>query len=129
MPQLIKHISSYLLLQLHLVHWNTKYGLMSKAVEQPDGLAVVGIFLQVVEDAEDGGGHPELDKVVELFGNVRYRNMKADFQAEIEPERFLPEDRSYWYYPGSLTTPPLNESVLWHVMRQPVKVSRKQVGY
>ena len=35
-------------LQLHLVHWNTKYGLMSKAVEQPDGLAVIGVFLQVM---------------------------------------------------------------------------------
>lgn len=33
--------------QLHLVHWNTKYGSFGEAVSQPDGLAVVGIFLQV----------------------------------------------------------------------------------
>ena len=36
-----------LLLQLHLVHWNTKYGDFGTAAQQPDGLAVVGVFLKV----------------------------------------------------------------------------------
>lgn len=34
-------------LQLHLVHWNTKYEDFGKAVQQPDGLAVLGVFLKV----------------------------------------------------------------------------------
>lgn len=33
--------------QLHLVHWNTKYPSFGEAASQPDGLAVVGVFLQV----------------------------------------------------------------------------------
>ena len=34
---------------------------------------------------------------------------------------------SYWHYPGSLTTPPCSESVLWHVLKEPIKISKKQV--
>lgn len=34
-------------LQLHLVHWNPKYNTFGEALKQPDGIAVVGIFLKV----------------------------------------------------------------------------------
>lgn len=37
----------FLWFQLHLVHWNTKYPSFGEAASQPDGLAVVGVFLQV----------------------------------------------------------------------------------
>lgn len=33
----------------------------------------------------------------------------------------------YWTYHGSLTTPPLTESVTWIVMKQPIEVSHDQV--
>lgn len=33
--------------QLHLVHWNPKYNTFGEALKQPDGVAVVGIFLKV----------------------------------------------------------------------------------
>lgn len=33
--------------QLHIVHWNTKYATFDEALKQPDGLAVVAIFLNV----------------------------------------------------------------------------------
>lgn len=41
------HFCIFLWLQLHLVHWNTKYGSSGEAVKHPDGLAVVGVFLKV----------------------------------------------------------------------------------
>ncbi|MEO8123021.1 MAG: carbonic anhydrase family protein [Burkholderiales bacterium] len=40
----------------------------------------------------------------------------------------LPEDRAYYTYMGSLTTPPCSEGVLWMVMRQPVTVSADQIA-
>ncbi len=40
----------------------------------------------------------------------------------------LPEDRGYYTYMGSLTTPPCSEGVLWMVMRQPVTVSADQIA-
>jgi hypothetical protein len=33
--------------ELHLVHFNTKYGDLNSAVDKPDGLAVLGILLKV----------------------------------------------------------------------------------
>ena len=35
--------------ELHLVHFNTKYGTFGDAVDKPDGLAVLGILLKVLE--------------------------------------------------------------------------------
>jgi carbonic anhydrase len=39
----------------------------------------------------------------------------------------LPEDRRYFTYMGSLTTPPCTEGVRWVVMRQPVSLSAEQI--
>ena len=38
----------------------------------------------------------------------------------IDPAGFLPASKSYWTYLGSLTTPPLYESVTWILFKQPV---------
>jgi carbonic anhydrase len=40
-----------------------------------------------------------------------------------EPASFLPQDRSYFRYAGSLTTPPCTEIVLWTVMQSSSAVS------
>merc|ERR1711860_330378 len=47
---------------------------------------------------------------------------------KIDPLKLLPDDLTYWHYQGSLTTPPLCESVLWHVLRHPIKISRRQLA-
>lgn len=36
-----------ILLQIHFVNWNTKYGSFNEALRFGDGLAVLGIFLKV----------------------------------------------------------------------------------
>ena len=42
----------------------------------------------------------------------------------MDPAGFLPASKSYWTYEGSLTTPPLYESVTWILFKQPVEISR-----
>ena len=46
----------------------------------------------------------------------------------IDLAQLLPEDKRYYTYMGSLTTPPCSEGVLWMVMKQPVPISVEQVG-
>jgi len=42
--------------------------------------------------------------------------------------QLLPEDKRYYTYMGSLTTPPCSEGVLWMVLKQPVPISPDQVS-
>lgn len=45
-----------------------------------------------------------------------------------DPACLLPSNTNdYWTYHGSLTTPPLTESVTWIVMKQHIEVSHDQV--
>ena len=45
----------------------------------------------------------------------------------VDPGGLLPEDRGYWTYTGSLTTPPCTEDVQWFVFQQPLTISREQL--
>lgn len=46
----------------------------------------------------------------------------------IYPTDFLPMDRSFYRFPGSLTTPICNEGVTWFVMRNPIEFSEAQIA-
>ena len=52
---------------------------------------------------------------------------KAQFSC-FNPKCLLPASRHYWTSPGSLTTPPLSESVTWIVLREPIRISERQVS-
>jgi carbonic anhydrase len=39
-----------------------------------------------------------------------------------------PNDAARWSFEGSLTTPPCTEPVQWTVFRQPVEMSKGQIG-
>ncbi|MDR3791834.1 MAG: carbonic anhydrase family protein [Terracidiphilus sp.] len=45
----------------------------------------------------------------------------------VNPGGFLPADRGYWAYTGSLTTPPCTEGVRWFVFEQEMTMSRVQI--
>uniref|UniRef100_A0A5F9C332 Carbonic anhydrase n=1 Tax=Oryctolagus cuniculus TaxID=9986 RepID=A0A5F9C332_RABIT len=105
--------------ELHLVHWNTKYGDFGKAVKHPDGLAVLGIFLKI------GSATPGLQKVVDTLSSIKTKGKSVDF-TDFDPRGLLPESLDYWTYPGSLTTPPLLECVTWIVLKEPITVSSEQ---
>ncbi|XP_072807837.1 carbonic anhydrase 2-like [Vicugna pacos] len=108
--------------ELHFVHWNTKYGDFGKAVQQPDGLAVLGIFLKI------GDAKPGLQKVVDALAAIKTKGQSADF-TNFDPRGLLPQNlASYWTYPGSLTTPPLQECVIWIVLKEPIAVSSEQMA-
>jgi carbonic anhydrase len=45
----------------------------------------------------------------------------------VNPGGFLPADRGYWTYIGSLTSPPCTEGVRWFVFEQEMTLSREQL--
>ncbi len=47
--------------------------------------------------------------------------------AKINPADLLPADRSFYRFPGSLTTPICNEVVTWYVMKNPIELSEGQI--
>lgn len=44
-----------------------------------------------------------------------------------DPSTLLPSSLDYWTYEGSLTTPPLLESVTWIVCKEPISLTSEQV--
>lgn len=81
---------------------------------QDGRIAVVGVFFK---EGETNKGFQEVLDDVE--------NEKDDPITDLED--MLPENKSYYHYLGSLTTPPLNENVEWYVLENPVEVSSEQI--
>ncbi|XP_067290884.1 carbonic anhydrase 2 [Pseudorasbora parva] len=106
--------------ELHLVHWNTKYPSFKDAVDKPDGLAVVGVFLEIGED------NPKLQKVLDALHTIKCKGSQNPF-TNFDPTTLLPKSLDYWTYLGSLTTPPLHESVTWIVCKHTISVSSAQM--
>ena len=75
--------------------------------------------------------HPEFAKLIPHLEQVQHANEKVNIcETGINPANFLAksgENKKFWNYLGSLTTPPLLESVIWIVFQRPIKVSEKQV--
>jgi len=83
-------------------------------------LAVVGILL------EEGAENPFLARVLSSVP------AEVGVEAEVaggpaEPSNLLPGRSGFFYYNGSLTTPPCSEGVRWFVMDATGTVSRAQV--
>ncbi len=96
-------------MELHLVHKNKE-----------GDLAVVGVFLK------QGKANPTLQKVWQSLPMKKSRE-KTISNVKINASDLLPEDRDYYRYFGSLTTPPCSETVNWIVLKEPVEISSQQV--
>jgi len=94
---------------MHLVHKDSE-----------GRLAVVAVLL------EHGSTHPLIQTV---WANLPLEKMELlPAQVQIDPNLLLPENRLYYTYMGSLTTPPCSEGVLWMVLKSPVQASTQQIN-
>ncbi|KAH3803402.1 carbonic anhydrase-like [Dreissena polymorpha] len=108
--------------ELHLVHWNTKYDSFAEAVDKSDGLAVLGVMIK------SGIENPFFSVVSDNLGGLIQAHSEDTIPSSLDPTDLLPGDISaYWTYEGSLTTPPLFESVQWIVFKEPVEFSHSQL--
>ncbi|XP_023596449.1 carbonic anhydrase 5B, mitochondrial isoform X2 [Trichechus manatus latirostris] len=107
--------------ELHLVHWNAvKFESFEDATLMENGLAVIGVFLKL------GKHHKELQKLVDVLPSVKHKNTVVEF-GSFDPSCLMPTCPDYWTYSGSLTTPPLSESVTWIIKKQAIEVDDDQL--
>uniref|UniRef100_A0A8C9DHY6 Carbonic anhydrase 1 n=1 Tax=Prolemur simus TaxID=1328070 RepID=A0A8C9DHY6_PROSS len=86
---------------LHIAHWNSaKYSSLAEAVSKADGLAVIAVLM---------------------------KGKRAPF-TNFDPSALLPSSLDYWTYPGSLTHPPLYESITWIICKENISVSSEQLA-
>ncbi|XP_071102110.1 carbonic anhydrase 1-like [Haliotis cracherodii] len=107
--------------ELHLVHYNAKYGSMDGASGMPDGLAVIAVFLL------EGSLSPNTDLNNFISAVSRLQGIGKKIPIRIDPRKLLPLSGNFFTYQGSLTTPPCSESVRWIVMRAPLMTTRDNV--
>lgn len=86
--------------ELHFVHKNRKGQLL-----------VVAVFIK------NGQAH---DLIAQLI-------QSRDTIYQIDLNKFLPARQTYFFYMGSLTTPPCSEGVRWVVMKHSIQMSNEQI--
>ncbi|XP_053401658.1 carbonic anhydrase 2-like isoform X2 [Mercenaria mercenaria] len=109
--------------ELHLVHWNaSKYKSFGESADKSDGLAVLGIMIEV------GTENQSFKSITDNIGKVTSSDTEDQIDTSFDPKSLLPGNTSkYWTYEGSLTTPPLYESVQWIVFEDSVQYSADQM--
>ncbi|XP_024136640.1 carbonic anhydrase 12 [Oryzias melastigma] len=107
--------------EMHVVHYNSdKYPNISSAVDKSDGLAVLGVLIEV------GEFNPTFEQFLRFINGIKYRDQKVQVPG-FNIRALLPARLDEYYrYDGSLTTPPCYPSVLWTVFRNTMTVSQKQ---
>jgi carbonic anhydrase len=97
-------------LELHLVH-----------ADAEGKLAVVAVLMA------EGKANPALDALWKYIPQEMGKESAPD-GVSVDPNGFLPTNRAYFTFPGSLTTPPCSEDVTWYLLRTPVWVSKPEVA-
>ncbi|NDG98501.1 MAG: carbonic anhydrase family protein [Proteobacteria bacterium] len=102
-----------------LVGMNTEMEVHFVHAADANRLAVIGVMLKL------GPDNAFLDQFWDSM--PAEEGKKADWSGGFSILDALPDDRTFYTYKGSLTTPPCSETVTWLVMKQPMTVSKSQV--
>jgi len=116
----------YSFLQLHY-HTPSEHEIDAKSyplelhfvnIDHNNHLAVLGVLVK------PGAFNPELQKMI-----VTTQRMRKRYRGNIDFSELLPSNtQGYYYYSGSLTTPPCSQGVNWFVFKTPITASAKQIA-
>ncbi len=93
-------------MEIHFVHIN-----------EAKQLAVVALFV------EEG---TENEFMATLLASTPDKGVST-ISEKLNINKLFPQDKSYWTFEGSLTTPPCSEGVKWYVLKTPIQASAEQI--
>ncbi|XP_046901666.1 carbonic anhydrase 15 [Hypomesus transpacificus] len=110
-------------MEMHIVNMKSIHPNLTAAFDDPTGLAVLGIFIDVVY-----ADHVPFSQISRLLSLVAYKGHTASVKP-FPLIGLLPENNmgQYYRYHGSLTTPPCSPVVVWSVYEVPISLSYSQV--
>lgn len=95
---------------------------VEQALQQSNGLAVVGIFYKI------GSNGTSISGLEEALAQVVEESEIAAEVANYSPAVHLPNNLDQFFrYNGSLTTPECQEAVIWTVMANPQTMTQQQI--
>ncbi|KAM6109100.1 carbonic anhydrase 9-like [Phoenicopterus ruber ruber] len=109
--------------EIHVVHYNTKYDSFKEALVHPDGLAVLGAFLEVGPRK-----NPYYEEILKHLYKIQ-REGEEVLVPGFNIAGLLPANlKLYFHYNGSLTTPPCYQTVKWTIFNQTMLLSPDQMS-
>ena len=96
-------------MEVHFVH-----------TDENGALAVVGVLF------EEGEEHSVLNTLWSFM--PEHAGESVPLSIGVEETGLLPPTSDYYYYSGSLTTPPCSEGVSWVVLKTPIEASAEQIA-
>ncbi|XP_067632281.1 carbonic anhydrase 2-like [Eurosta solidaginis] len=110
--------------EMHIVHKNVKYADGDEASANPDGIAVLGVLLKIVD--LPWKAYKNLDNVFYKLADITKYETNTTIPQNLALNNLLGNinTKKFYAYKGSLTTPPCSEAVIWHVLAEPLKISR-----
>jgi len=117
-------------LEIHFVHYKSSYTSVGDALanvaNDTSALAVLGVFVQVSSDVR--AVSEDLESLLSKLAEVTHEDDETELESGFSLDDFIPCDRTFFRYDGSLTTPTCNEVVVWTVFKNPIYVTADKLA-
>ncbi|KAM9318728.1 carbonic anhydrase 4b [Pholidichthys leucotaenia] len=111
-------------MEMHIVHMKETYTSLSEAVNDQEGLAVLGFVFEESESA-----NTKYDRLINALVNIPMPTNSTPLTG-VSLDMLIPSQSNmtkYFRYYGSLTTPGCDEAVVWTLFENTIPLSKNQL--